>query len=92
MPSSHPRQNRSRVAIIGGDGFGKTTALFLARFCEIQLFERALELFQEATLANHNRQHLGFTMALSYSILEILDMSTPQLQERFLPRDWGYDR
>ena len=54
------RKDKPQVAIIGGGLFGVTAALVLARFCDIQLFEKASELFQGATFANHNRQHLGF--------------------------------
>jgi hypothetical protein len=60
MASRHRREDRPRVAIIGGGLFGVTAALVLARFCDIQLFERAPEIFQGATFANHNRQHFGF--------------------------------
>jgi hypothetical protein len=60
MPFRDRSQNRPRVAIIGGGLFGVTAALALARFCDVQIFEKALALFQGATFANHNRQHFGF--------------------------------
>ncbi len=60
MISPRRTQERPRVAIIGGGIFGVTTALVLARFCEVRLFERTSGLFQGATFANHNRQHFGF--------------------------------
>ena len=60
MATRHGRKDRPRVAIIGGGLFGVTAALVLARFCDVQLFERAPGLFQGATFANHNRQHFGF--------------------------------
>ena len=53
-------KRRPRVAIIGGGIFGVTTALVLAPFCAVELFERSGELFQGATWANHGRQHFGF--------------------------------
>jgi hypothetical protein len=60
MTSQRSTQDRPRVAIIGGGIFGVTTALVLARFCDVRLFERSGGLFQGATFANHNRQHFGF--------------------------------
>jgi glycine/D-amino acid oxidase-like deaminating enzyme len=60
MTSSSREQKRPRVAVIGGGIFGVTAALALARFGEVRLFEKARELFQGATFANHNRQHYGF--------------------------------
>jgi hypothetical protein len=60
MMSPSRAKDRPRVAIIGGGIFGVTTALVLARFCEVHLYERSASLLQGATFGNHNRQHFGF--------------------------------
>jgi glycine/D-amino acid oxidase-like deaminating enzyme len=52
--------SKPRVAVIGGGIFGVTAALTLAPFCEVRILERSGALFQGATFANHNRQHLGY--------------------------------
>ncbi|MBP6217213.1 MAG: FAD-dependent oxidoreductase [Oligoflexales bacterium] len=51
---------KPKVAVIGGGIFGVSSAIELAKFCHVDLFEKNQNLLAGATFANHNRHHFGF--------------------------------
>ena len=68
-----PPRRRPKVAVIGGGIFGATTALVLAKRCDVTLFERHDDVLFESSWGNQLRHHMGYHYPRSReTIAEIL--------------------
>lgn len=67
---------RPRVAIIGAGVFGTNTALELASFCEVTIFEKHTDILQEGTKVNQFRHHVGYHYPRSDETVRDVQKST----------------
>jgi len=63
-------KKRPKVAVVGGGIFGVNCAIELAKFSDVQLYEKNKDILYGATLNNQWRHHMGFHYPLSFETIK----------------------
>ncbi|MBK1725464.1 hypothetical protein CKO13_00155 [Halorhodospira neutriphila] len=77
------KKHKPRVAVIGGGVFGATSAIELAKFCDVDLIEKNKSLMNESSYLNQWRHHSGFHYPLSFETAQEIKETKKEFESIF---------